>query len=1002
MPLPRVPKERIVDAVPVALVLIVLSVAWVFPPGAPISMLHLWLWLRHPRSKSRYAIFAAVMCLYLGIFVVGPMLLTYMESMNTGSPTFLGYFSRDIAMHLMIASSAGVLPIFYRLISRCSLVYQGEMTEHADESESRAGISDLLILSFLFSIVFIVARLTKDSINWWHAPTWDLITTWVFSIVGLIAMRVGAKGNRVVRFTSFLLLSIGGYALLHGVVFCTRYLRDEILDNPEWLSEGYSSYGDVTDQPLFLAMLFVAVFPLICRRCGVTLALPRSTVTTATETADAESQLKGTSPSRWTVLGESVGHIGLIAFISMFTLYPFPWIEKYSPEDGYRVAGWPLEYWQQQQVARSDAPWYWTNSEIWSTVDFRSLALVVDLLLTVILWLLIAPPKKLKQVINPRRLRFARCACFVGLMLHFLATLYAVPLLRDRSYAACEGMTIDSRNGNPRLGTIPMAAMLIEWKLLPIQIPVARGLPNSVTFENSPRESLSSGLKIPTLETVTLRRCVLDPQHVDRISKIERLRKLVLIDCQLPPGALDALLKAPALLSMEVEQANGDRQRFTDPQDHIFNYASPKSSPSEYLLNWESAGGELVVPESISELTLVVPNSGDPEYRLTKAPDLMVMELRNTTGKVPDSIAKLTIDNAPSLSKIHLDNCQRVDLTINSPSAIESIRGSAKPGEDPHARLTSLQINGESNLNVLMADVLDCDRLDLGTFSPDAFLSQLQLTGRSLQQFESRPRIDAARIAGLLRQLPKELQVIGLELQFTEFDQNVAKAMPKLGYEFALIDCAVSDDALTGLDGRLRTVQWFRTPGFAPNDRQLAQLLKQFDALWEIHIDGSNLQSLPKGWGAEVQTITIDHLNLDPQAITKYDWANVFELQLANASLTNEVIASWAPMPRLRRIDLSQTPTSIKAAVSLVNQCPNLDLIDLSTNHDPERQPYAIGKTLRLHGRKITTEVLKVIRPLNFDFVDLRGCEITSDALTELEAEDESESSVSAYLWDEK
>lgn len=161
-------------------------------------------------------------------------------------------------------------------------------------------------------------------------------------------------------------------------------------------------------------------------------------------------------------------------------------------------------------------------------------------------------------------------------------------------------------------------------------------------------------------------------------------------------------------------------------------------------------------------------------------------------------MVKLVIKNAPSLVDLSLDNCQRVGLMIDPPAAVEAIHGLIGSGDDPHARLTSLQINGQSKLTFLSADVSDCSRWNL-------------------------------------------------ELQYVEFDQDVAQALPKLNY--------------------------------------------------------------------------------------------------------------------------------------------GLSLIDLSTAKDPEREPYQYGRTLRLHGRKITTKDLDLIRPLKFDLVDLRGCEITPDALKQIQAD---------------
>ncbi|MCA9136557.1 MAG: hypothetical protein KDB00_07355, partial [Planctomycetales bacterium] len=123
MRLPRIPQDRVIDAVPVALALILISVAWFLPAAGALSMLHIWLWLRHPRSKSRYLIFVAAMSLYLGVFVAAPLVIAFAETLTYGKAVA---HTPYVAKYLMSAAATGILPIMYRLMSRCSLTFHGE------------------------------------------------------------------------------------------------------------------------------------------------------------------------------------------------------------------------------------------------------------------------------------------------------------------------------------------------------------------------------------------------------------------------------------------------------------------------------------------------------------------------------------------------------------------------------------------------------------------------------------------------------------------------------------------------------------------------------------------------------------------------------------------------------------------------------------------------------------------------------------------------------------
>ncbi|WP_044303291.1 hypothetical protein, partial [Rhodopirellula sallentina] len=156
----RVPRERVVDAVPVALVLILFSLVVVVPLAVPVCMLHLWLWLRHPRSRSRYLIFACVSGLILGLGGALPLIGNLVYSHTSGGDAVLAHVGH-VPMMLMVFSAAGILPILYRLVSRCSLTSRREiaLTEHPVEpqldGQSRAGIFDLLALSTMCAIVFV-------------------------------------------------------------------------------------------------------------------------------------------------------------------------------------------------------------------------------------------------------------------------------------------------------------------------------------------------------------------------------------------------------------------------------------------------------------------------------------------------------------------------------------------------------------------------------------------------------------------------------------------------------------------------------------------------------------------------------------------------------------------------------------------------------------------------------------------------------------------------------
>ena len=594
MSLFRVPRERVIDAVPVALVLILLSMIWFVPAGAPLSMLHIWLWLRHPRSKSRYAIFSLVLILYLGLFVAFPLVCVYLDSYNAGRTMSITPTS-EIAMHLVIASSAGILPILYRMISRCTLSVRGEANPKYDPKSSRGSISDLLALSLLSAIAFFAVRIPRDKIDWDHSPVFDLISTLTFSAVGLFAMRWNARGSRDSGFAKLLVVWLGGYATLRLLIDSVRYVRDNWLDEPEWLSEYWSTVTE--SQFFFLAMFFVAVFPIICRRCAVTLEFPDRESDVPVRESDLQSDdvRSASEPAMtpkgvWSRVGGASGHCALLACISALTLYPFTWLSKYGTQ-GYRVAGWPLRYWEQEQVGEFDGNWYWVQADVVSTISFEAFPLVIDVLISVLIWWLIMPPRFVRRVTAPGRLRIARWAGGIVLGGILVWTLVA-PMYERHRLESFPGIEIRRVEDRVSLGLIERVASIVEDEMFDSDFP-ERGSVDSIAIDNASEQAIDEAFRLEELSTIRIVGSKLSVDQVKRLAAMRRLQWLTLTDCDLPPKAIDEILQSSTLLNLESVQSDGMSFSIRDIDFAKSAFNSDKQAPSSYVFKSFQCDGEL-------------------------------------------------------------------------------------------------------------------------------------------------------------------------------------------------------------------------------------------------------------------------------------------------------------------------------------------------------------------------------------------------------------------------
>ena len=724
----RVPRERVVDAVPIALVLILFSSIAVVPLVVPVCMLHLWLWLRHPRSRSRYLIFACVSGLVLGLGAALPLIGNLIYSHTSGGDALLVHVGH-VPMMLMVFSAAGILPILYRLVSRCSLTSRRELASDAasvdahSDSQSRAGISDLLALSTMCAIVFVVAGASRESYRWYHAPIWDLAITLMYSLVGLIAMRINAQCSRSMMFANFLFIWVGGTIAIRLLVHVMGLLQQTWFEEASWFNVLYRR--ELERETSVFAMIFVALFPVVCRRCGVILTLPSLSDSAGDQHGNANTDQStgaetGVLPrSRGQrILGASgqlFGGTALVVMLSAIMLYPYTQVVGYLHGDdlGYRIGGWPFEYWVVKQIEATEAAWYWTKPGIWQTVQFRMLPLLIDIALVAITFLLVFPIPWVQRTFRCRGVRIGRYALGLFLLAMFVYSIGGAAIWRQYRYASIPGVTVRDYDEHPKLGLFESIAFEIDTSWRGTSDRIKRGLPSDVIFDSASSEVIEEIISDCPIRYVEFIDCDITAQNFERLANIENLSSVEFSNCNLPSGAVETLVAQRRIYRIHFDE--GTESRTYRWRGYSRHRTRPWAQRSLYDLKLVSKGGEYRTGENVQSLELVVPNHVDSRFTFADCENLTEVVAQNTVGVVPDSVCELSFSSTPELTGMRLDNYQKFAVTLADAPRLRSVTGFFDKVAFHEARLVSLKIVGENNLQNVFVDVSECENLELGT-----------------------------------------------------------------------------------------------------------------------------------------------------------------------------------------------------------------------------------------------------------------------------------------------
>jgi hypothetical protein len=260
-----------VDAAPIAFIVTLLCAHEFVPFVVPGSLLQVWLWLRHPRARSRYLIaIATILLLFLNQW--GDEIWEYCLLCMTSEYPRLLLDSYEIYPPVSALAAAGVVPILYRIVSRNSFSFSGD--EHAlNQRQSRGGITDILFLSLFAALIFLFVRDEWDrrfAFRYVEVPM-------LFSLGAIVSMRLLAHGQRVALVLRFLL------AWLISVipVVCASEIHRFFYyrSRPKFSFLGYRLsnkefvwFEDIGDAiPAMSVVFLLPVFALVLRGCDIAL-----------------------------------------------------------------------------------------------------------------------------------------------------------------------------------------------------------------------------------------------------------------------------------------------------------------------------------------------------------------------------------------------------------------------------------------------------------------------------------------------------------------------------------------------------------------------------------------------------------------------------------------------------------------------------------------------------------------------------------------------------------
>ncbi|MEO1525470.1 MAG: hypothetical protein AAFX06_08535 [Planctomycetota bacterium] len=930
MPLPRVPKDRVVDAAPVALVLILLSLP--VPLALPMAMLHLWLWLRHPRSLSRYLIAGFVLLLT-------PLTLIAQEKRMHEWPAYL-----------IAISATGILPILYRLVSRCSLTYGDANEPTNQESESRGAISDLMSLSFLTALVFIALQAPAN--YRYEEPFVRLVVALMLSATGLLGMRFAGHRRIVSTFLTTLVLWGIGFSAIRFGNFLMEFAREEYFVGADWLGDEW----DIEREYISIFTLLLAFFPPLCRWCGVRLAPPnlqtdQSLITAATRWLP-KSWLA--SPSR------ALGRLVVLLAISTFTLGPFVHLKESPAGQGYRVAGWPTNYLEQTQFGGTDRPWYWTESDLWETDRFSILGLLTDVAITLAIFLILVPPKRIRDLVPVHAMTIGRLAGVLAIAGFIAWNVYLEDAFRSTRIEQEKTIVVESARER-KLELISyfsqQALSLAGIEFQPMDV-------TAVRVSNASTKTINEIWHLGDLESIAFEDCKLTDRELNRLCRLKRLSEIQFVDCKLPTGFVETCLVDSNAESIVIETPEASSRYELTSSDREFWLELALLVDSELDLHPSVTAVAIDALENASQIVI------------RSAPAMTHLYVASWSARAQNTPARLELVDVPALQSLALPPDPPVALGIDSAPRLDEIYS-----EFEGPAIHSLRMDETPPLQYLAVNL---DVLKSVQVADPQKLSHLILSGTPT--ISSTPKARQKQITSAAAALRSVFQCESLHLSSLPLSPEWTTSLP-LAEDVWVEDCEIAPDAIVQWAKQNPELKGLTAEAYQPNDETLQSLVTSLPKLRSFSFDATNLTSLPQDFGSGLEVLHVRQLNVDNNELMKLDCRTLEEIQIASTTMTDEVLQQWQS-ETLSQVSLTGTRVSTEGIAALVQRCPRIaDLRVLKVRDDVHHVP-SYTRTLVLRGQSIEMKDHRLLTTLGFDLIDIRGCNLSDEVIEAIRGRD--------------
>lgn len=986
-----IPKDRIIDAAPIAAICILLVIPYAFPIA--FSLLHVWLWLRHPRSRSRYLIAATVTLVYVLLTIGLAFVVDQMEIASYGFSSVRRQIRIFAPAIIGAIAAGGIFPILYRLISRNALAYLDDSRDLAKSQQSRGSIADILFLSICCAVTFVVLRMEDYDFDGLYSPrsTVDNISiTLASSIAAVVALRLMSRVKGIAGVTRFIIASLLAMAIIYVALEFSRFASQAgyTFELP-WEQRG--GIDDVVALLLVFAIP-LPIFAVIMRGCGVIVSrdgqVPKESKEPGSKVGRATFGLMG-------FLSRLFGGLVVAAIVGFFVF-----------ASGSTAAGFPLTYSARVEIPQQS---FSRGGAVWESILFSWPALTVDAIVWFLVVLAIATPKFVSTRMSRTRLKRWRIGILVGAALLVVNTCYIKPQRKKRlkNLPGVERLSI-LNDHDSALESI-FSELELAFRIRPR---VARGRVAYVDFKDASEEVIQRVLSEPYVMNLSFDHCELSEDAIKPLAGSHCLMKLKIRECEVSKEAAEVIAGLPRLMELSIDSVSSA----------AFQSRSIESDRIEKFEVFANRDGPIFIPGGLSEAVVIAPDDEGRSIDIGGGQNVVDILLRNTTNVVPPSVCKVILSGLPSLERLQLDRFQRFNVTVRDAPKLRAVLESNEV-RMPHtdavidasiptetiARVTGLKLSNVPSIRSLLVDVSDCGadgfRLerDVQGGEESDWLYQLVVNGRTLGTKGKQGRISDEKLAGILGGLPEKTAVASVRIYGATVGAESMNALSQrcAVEELVLRDCDVDSEAFDQWE-QMPEMTSLEAQAYSPSDAQFQHLIKQLPNLAKIDIEGSNILSIPSGlapqggvirlanaaklqsvaaetiqnvavlltlsreqyeyvnrypdvsdgpmvWiqGDAIDALFLKHLvqrladrkeGLDlclisPSATAEdfrgIDWLSTESLTVSDARINDKTVASWKMLPSIGDLDLSRCDVTVSVLGSLLSKSVSPTMLSL-------------------------------------------------------------------------